>query len=236
LLADRLNSLILSKKSLEEMLAAILASHLASENMRNGHLYDMFADIFCGNRDAVACAVDDLTAIVERDPACPDLLHAALNLKGFHALQTYRAANSLWMRGRQQLAYVISHLATLKFAVDIHPAACIGSGVMLDHGTGIVIGETAVVESDVSIFQNVTLGGTGKERGDRHPKVRSGALIGAGAQVLGNIEIGSMSRIAAGSVVLKDVPPRCTAAGVPARIVKWHGVEHFPAFDMHQGI
>jgi serine O-acetyltransferase len=137
---------------------------------------------------------------------------------------------------RKELAFVLANAASRTFAVDIHPAAVIGSGVMLDHGTGIVIGETAVVEDDVSILQNVTLGGTGKECGDRHPKIRSGVLLGAGAKILGNIEIGAMSKVAAGSVVLKPVPPHCTVAGVPARIVRHHSVNAAPALEMQQTI
>lgn len=181
-------------------------------------------------------AARDLHAVLERDPACPGALHVLLNLKGFQALQVYRAAHRLWMDGRREAAHYLSHLASLAFGLDIHPAACIGSAVMLDHGSGIVIGETAVVEDEVSILQNVTLGGTGKERGDRHPKIRRGVMIGTGAKVLGNIEVGAFSKVAAGSVVLKAVPPRCTVAGVPAAVVRIHRADEIPASSMDQSI
>jgi serine O-acetyltransferase len=142
-----------------------------------------------------------------------------LFFKGFHALQAYRVAHWLWKQKRNSLALFLQNRISCVFAVDIHPAARIGKGIMFDHATGIVIGETAVVEDNVSIMQSVTLGGTGKEHGDRHPKVRSGVLISAGAKVLGNIEIGECAKVGAGSVVLKDVAPRTTVAGVPAKEV-----------------
>jgi len=162
----------------------------------------------------------DLLAVVSKDPACRSCLHALLNLKGFHALQTHRVAHSLWKRGRFDIAHWLSSQASATLGVDIHPAVPIGKGVMLDHGTGIVIGETAVVEEGVTILQGVTLGATGKQRGDRHPKVRYGALLGAGAKVLGNIEIGRMSKVGAGSVVLVSVPAYCTVTGIAARVVR----------------
>jgi len=162
----------------------------------------------------------DLRAVVAHDPACRSALHALLHLKGFHALQTHRVAHSLWKRGREDIAHWLASQASATLGVDIHPAVPIGAGVMLDHGTGIVIGETAVVEEGVTILQGVTLGATGKHGGDRHPKVRQGALLGAGAKVLGNIEIGRMSRVGAGSVVLRSVPAYCTVAGVAARLVR----------------
>jgi serine O-acetyltransferase len=143
-----------------------------------------------------------------------------LFFKGFQALQSYRVSHYFWMQGRETLALYLQSRIAQTFAVDIHPAARVGAGIMLDHGTGLVIGETAVVEDDVSMLHEVTLGGTGKERGDRHPKVRAGVLIGAGAKILGNIEIGAGARIGAGSVVLHAVPAGCTAAGVPARSVR----------------
>jgi serine O-acetyltransferase len=162
----------------------------------------------------------DLVTVVRRDPACRSPLHALLDLKGLHALQTHRLAHRLWQRGRLAVAQRLAGLASAAFGVDIHPAVPIGRGVLIDHASGIVIGETAVVEDGVTILQGVTLGATGKERGDRHPKVRAGVLLGAGALVLGNIEIGTMSKVGAGSVVLRPVPPHCTVAGVPARVVR----------------
>lgn len=236
LLAQHMHRLILGQESLGRLLASVLARQLGCAEMLDADMHDMMADIFCAHGEILRQAVDDMNAVKERDPACPDLLHVVLNLKGFHALLAYRVAHRLWLQERRELAYAIANLASQRFAVDIHPAACIGSGVMLDHGTGIVIGETAVVDNNVSILQNVTLGGTGKESGDRHPKVRSGVLIGAGAKILGNIEIGAMSKVAAGSVVLKEVPPHCTVAGVPAKVVRWHDSKDFPALDMRQSI
>ena len=158
----------------------------------------------------------DLHAVYERDSACTSLLEPFLYYKGFAALQTYRVAHYLWQQGRKSLALLLQSLCSEVFGIDIHPATRIGSGVMMDHGSAIVIGETAVVGDNVSIMQGVTLGGTGKEKGERHPKVDSGVLISAGAIVLGNIKIGAGAKIAAGSVVLQDVPPHTTVAGVPA--------------------
>jgi serine O-acetyltransferase len=161
----------------------------------------------------------DLAAVFERDPACHFHAQAFLFFKGFLALQCYRVAHWLWLHERPTTALFLQSRMSERFAVDIHPAARMGRGIMIDHATGVVIGETAVVEDDVSIMQNVTLGGTGKEEGDRHPKVRRGSLISLGANILGNIEIGEYSRVGAGSVVLKSVPAHCTAVGVPAKLV-----------------
>ncbi len=161
----------------------------------------------------------DLSAVFERDPACHSYVDAFLFYKGFHALESYRISHWLWSEGREAMALFLQSRISQLFAVDIHPAARIGRGIMLDHATGIVIGETAVVEDDVSIMQDVTLGGTGKESGDRHPKIRRGVLLSLGAKILGNIEVGEYSRVGAGSVVLKSVPPGCTAVGVPAKLV-----------------
>jgi len=161
----------------------------------------------------------DIVATVDRDPATDRFLDPLLYFKGFHAIQTHRLAHWLWGRGRKDFAYYLQSRSSTVFACDIHPAARIGRGIFLDHATGLVIGETAVIEDDVSMLQDVTLGGTGKEDGDRHPKIRRGVLIGAGAKVLGNIEIGHCARIAAGSVVLKSVPNNVTVAGVPAKVI-----------------
>ena len=155
----------------------------------------------------------DLSAVFERDPACHSYVDAFLFYKGFHALESYRIAHWLWSEGRKAMALFLQSRISQLFAVDIHPAARIGRGIMLDHATGIVIGETAVVEDDVSIMQDVTLGGTGKESGDRHPKIRRGVLLSLGAKILGNIEVGEYSRVGAGSVVLKSVPPRLHRGG-----------------------
>lgn len=161
----------------------------------------------------------DLQAVYDRDPACERLIEPILYFKGFHAIQTHRLANWLWRKGRRDFALYLQSRASEVFQTDIHPQVPLGRGLFLDHATGIVIGATAVIDDDVSILQGVTLGGTGKECGDRHPKIRHGVLIGAGAKVLGNIVVGHCARIAAGSVVLAEVPPRTTVAGVPARVV-----------------
>ena len=161
----------------------------------------------------------DVQAVFDRDPACSRLIEPILYFKGFHAIQTHRLANWLWRKGRHDFAFYLQSRSSAVFQVDIHPAVPLGRGVFFDHGTGIVVGQTAVIEDDVSILQGVTLGGTGKETGDRHPKIRRGVLIGAGAKILGNIEVGHCALVAAGSVVLKPVPPRTTVAGVPAKVV-----------------
>jgi serine O-acetyltransferase len=175
----------------------------------------------------------DIMAVIDRDPAANRYIEPVLYFKGFHALQTHRLMHWLWAQGRRDLALYLQSRASSVFQVDIHPAARIGRGVFLDHATGIVIGETAVIEDDVSMLHDVTLGGTGKEHGDRHPKIRRGVLIGAGAKILGNIEVGHCARIAAGSVVVKAVPHNTTVAGVPARVVGEAGCAE-PARAMDQ--
>ncbi|GGE83909.1 serine O-acetyltransferase [Stappia taiwanensis] len=175
----------------------------------------------------------DLVAVYDRDPACTRFLEPLLYFKGFHALQTHRLAHWLWQRGRKDFALYLQSRSSEIFQVDIHPAVPVGRGVFMDHATGIVIGATAQLEDNVSILQNVTLGGTGKEGGDRHPKIRAGVLIGAGAKVLGNLEIGHCSKVASGSVVLSDVPPNSTVAGVPARVVGQAGCDE-PSRTMNQ--
>ncbi|XRS42986.1 serine O-acetyltransferase [Ensifer sp. R-19] len=228
--------LITEARSDAAVLAGVLASHLSVARVDERSLAQLLSDVFDADAAALRAAEADLQAVMERDPACPGLLHVLLNLKGFQALQTYRAAHRLWIDGRRQVANWLSNLASLVFGPDIHPAAAIGKAVMLDHGSGIVIGETSVIEDQVSILQNVTLGGTGKETGDRHPKIRQGVMIGAGAKILGNIEVGAYSKVAAGSVVLKSVPPRTTVAGVPAMVVRIHRVDEVPAAEMDQTI
>ena len=175
----------------------------------------------------------DLAAVYDRDPACHRYIEPVLYFKGFHAIQTHRLAHWLWQQGRRDLAYYLQSKASEVFQVDINPAVPVGKGIFLDHATGLVVGETAVIEDDVSILQDVTLGGTGKEDGDRHPKIRQGVLIGAGAKILGNIEVGRCSKVAAGSVVLKPVPAHSTVAGVPARVIGEAGCRE-PARTMNQ--
>jgi serine O-acetyltransferase len=161
----------------------------------------------------------DIVATMDRDPATHRCLDPVLYFKGFHAVQTYRLAHWLWRKNRRDLAYYLQSRSSSVFQTDIHPAAKIGRGIFLDHATGLVVGETAVIEDDVSMLHGVTLGGTGKENEDRHPKIRHGVLIGAGAKILGNIEVGHCARIAAGSVVVKPVPNNVTVAGVPAKVI-----------------
>jgi serine O-acetyltransferase len=175
----------------------------------------------------------DIMAVVDRDPACNRLVEPVLFFKGFHAIQTHRLAHWLWERNRQDLALYLQSRSSEVFQTDVHPAARIGRGVFLDHATGLVVGSTAVIEDNVSMLQDVTLGGTGKEGGDRHPKIRRGVLIGAGAKILGNIEVGECARVAAGSVVLQPVPRNATVAGVPARVVGSAGCAE-PARQMDQ--
>ncbi len=175
----------------------------------------------------------DLAAVYDRDPACHRYIEPVLYFKGFHAIETHRLAHWLWQQGRRDLAYYLQSKASEVFQTDINPAVPVGKGIFLDHATGLVVGETAVIEDDVSILQDVTLGGTGKEDGDRHPKIRQGVLIGAGAKILGNIEVGRCSKVAAGSVVLKPVPANSTVAGVPARVIGEAGCKE-PARTMDQ--
>jgi serine O-acetyltransferase len=236
MLARRLELLVLSQPTPAAKLAAILARQLACDDLPFDQLQALALHSFAADPLIVRQVDADLLAVRTRDPACPDALHVLLNGKGFHALQTYRVAHALYLRGRVALAHALANRSAVVFAVDIHPAARIGCGVMLDHASGIVIGETTVIDDDVSILQNVTLGGTGKEQGDRHPKIGMGVMIGAGATVLGNIQIGAMSKIAAGSVVLRSVPAHCTVAGIPAVIVRIHEANKFPSFEMNQMI
>jgi serine O-acetyltransferase len=196
-----------------------LAHKLGGDDLSPLAIREMFDDLAAAERGFGQAVRADLSAVFERDPACHSYLDAFLFYKGFHALESWRVSHWLWNEGRRAMALFMQSRISQLFAVDVHPAARIGRGIMFDHATGIVIGETAVVEDDVSIMQDVTLGGTGKESGDRHPKIRRGVLLSLGAKILGNIEVGEYSRIGAGSVVLKPVPPHCTAVGVPAKLV-----------------
>lgn len=236
LMQQHLSRTILLRNTPAEMLASILALRLTSPTFAHDDLYALFEQVLSGNPVLVEAATRDIAAVLTRDPGAPSALHVLINLKGFHALQVHRIAHALWRDSRCELAALLANAASQVFGVDIHPAARIGHGIMLDHGDGIVIGETAVVGDDVSLLHNVTLGGTGKHGGDRHPKIGRGVLIGAGASVLGNIEVGAQSRIAAGSVVLRNIPPRCTVAGVPAEVVRFHCEATVPAFEMDQDI
>ncbi|MGE9296935.1 MAG: serine O-acetyltransferase [Puniceicoccales bacterium] len=218
-LAALMHEVILERHSLEEALSVRLSRKLAYHATPEGYLKEVFMEAFHSDPRIGQQVRNDIAAVNERDPACPNALCPVLYYKGFQALTCYRIAHHLLAQERSDLALYLQSLISEVFAVDIHPAARIGSGILLDHATSFVAGETALIEDDVSILHEVTLGGTGKERGDRHPKIRHGVLIGAGAKLLGNIEIGTGAKIGAGSVVLSDVPPHATAVGVPARVV-----------------
>ncbi|BCS54127.1 serine O-acetyltransferase [Geobacter sp. SVR] len=219
MLAGYLHDSVLKHGSLEASLSYLLAGKLSSSYLTTTSLRDVLYEAMTSSEEIRRALRRDLSAVVERDPAAKSLALPYLNFKGFQALQSYRAAHWLWRQERHALALHLQSRISEAFDVDIHPAARIGTGILIDHGTSVVIGETAVVEDDVSMLHEVTLGGTGKEAGDRHPKVGKGVLIGAGAKILGNIKIGAGSKIAAGSVVLNEVPPNCTVAGIPARVV-----------------
>lgn len=235
LLASFLHATILHHERLEDALSYHLAQKLGGADMNALQLREVAQEAYAGQPELVRQAERDMRVVRERDPACRTYVQPFLFYKGYAGLQAYRISNWLWRQERETLAFHLQSRISELFSVDIHPAASIGSGVFIDHAHGIVIGETAVVEDDVSMLHSVTLGGTGKERGDRHPKIRRGVLISAGAKVLGNIEVGEEAKIAAGSVVLANVPARCTVAGVPARPVG--GVccdEGSPASQMDQ--
>ncbi|MFM8821736.1 MAG: serine O-acetyltransferase [Phenylobacterium sp.] len=218
-LASLVNAVILSHDNLGDALSCQLAHKLGDQELRSMSLRELALDAYRSAPALVETAEADLRAVFERDAACKGYVQPFLFFKGFQALQTQRIAHWLWDQGRETMAFYLQSRMSEIFQVDIHPATRIGSGVFIDHGTGIVIGETAVIGDDVSLLQGVTLGGTGAERGDRHPKIGRGVLLGAGAKVLGNIHIGDFAKVASGSVVLKPVPAHCTAAGVPARLV-----------------
>jgi serine O-acetyltransferase len=217
-LSPYLDKRILQHKDMPHALSAQLARKISCIEERLPDLRPIMLEVFSDKQTSAAVNAD-LRAVYDRDSACTSLLMPFLYYKGFAALQTYRVAHHLWKSGRKLLALLIQSLCSEAFGIDIHPATQIGQGVMMDHGSAIVIGETAVVGDNVSIMQGVTLGGTGKEEGQRHPKVESGVLISAGAIILGNIRIGTGAKIGAGSVVLRDVEPHTTVAGVPAEPV-----------------
>jgi serine O-acetyltransferase len=233
MLASYLHDTVLRHDSLESSIGHFLAEKLASAHLSAIAMRDVF-DEALGASPAIREAIRrDLIAVVERDPAARGVAQPFLYFKGFHALQSYRVGHWLWEQGRRCLALFLQNRISECFDVDVHPAARLGMGILIDHGTGVVIGETAVVGDDVSMLHEVTLGGTGKQVGDRHPKVGRGVLIGAGAKILGNVQVGDGSKVAANSVVLSDVPPHTTVAGVPAVIVGRPSVQE-PAFEMDQ--
>jgi serine O-acetyltransferase len=217
-LASLMNAVIIRHTNLASALSYQFARKLGDQELRAMSLREVAQEAYAADPGIVEKAEADLKAVFERDPACRGYIQPFLHFKGFQALQTHRVAHWLWGQGRDALAFYLQSRMSELFQVDIHPAAVIGSGAFFDHGTGIVIGETAVVGENVSMLHGVTLGGTGAERGDRHPKIGNGVLLGAGAKVLGNIAIGDHAKIASGSVVLTPVPAGCTAAGVPAKL------------------
>ena len=214
---------VLNHDNFEQALIHRLAARLGNADLGDDLVVQAFADALEADPEIGHAARADIIATFDRDPACHRYVDPLLYFKGYQSIQTHRMAHRLWHLGRKDFAYYLQSRLSMISSMDIHPAAVIGKGIMVDHGHDIVIGETAVVEDNVSIMQGVTLGGTGKETGDRHPKIRHGVLVGAGAKILGNIEVGCCSRVAACSVVLHDVPPNSTVAGVPAKVVGYAG-------------
>ncbi|MET3897518.1 serine O-acetyltransferase [Devosia sp. UYZn731] len=234
-LANLVISAVLNHETFEQALAHRIAARLDHEDVSADIIRQTFAEVIADTPKIGTDARVDLAATLERDPACHRAVEPLLYFKGYQAIQTHRFAHALFLAGRRDFALYLQSRASQVFQVDINPAVRIGKGIMLDHGTGLVIGETAVVGDNVSLLQGITLGGTGKADQDRHPKIGNGVLIGAGAKVLGNIKVGDCSRIGAGSVVLKEVPPRTTVAGVPAKVIGEAGCAQ-PALVMDQMI
>lgn len=233
LMGGLVHTSILHHNSLESALAYRISLKLASNEMPEQILREICDNAYADEPELAVAARADLVAVHDRDPACDRFIQPLLFFKGFQAVQAYRVAHWLWTKGRRDLARFFQMRASEAFGVDIHPGAVIGKGIMIDHAHSIVIGETAVVGDNVSMLHSVTLGGTGKEEEDRHPKIGDGVLIGAGAKVLGNIKVGYCSRIAAGSVVLEEVPPCKTVAGIPAKVVGEAGCSQ-PSMTMDQ--
>jgi len=224
---------ILNRKDFAEMLSVTLSSQLAGEIINRTELEKLFGEMYISHPDLLTSATKDLRATVLRDAACNNYLEPLLFFKGFQGLQAYRVAHLLWENGRPFPAKMLQSIISRKFGMDIHPAAKIGYGILVDHATNLVIGETATVGNNVSFLHGVTLGGTGNEEGDRHPKVGNGVMLGAHAQLLGNIHIGDGAKIGAGAVVVTDVPCHTTYAGVPAvQVGKPH--DEMPSFNMQQ--
>jgi serine O-acetyltransferase len=232
-LASFLMTAILNHDTFEGAVIHRVAERLDHGDAPSSLIRQAYEDVVARDSSIGEAFRADIIAVLDRDPACLRLMEPLLYFKGFHALQAYRLAHALLRAGRRDFALYLQSRVSAAFGVDINPAARIGKGVFLDHATGLVVGETTVIDDEVSILQGVTLGGTGKETGDRHPKIRWGVLIGAGAKILGNIEVGHCARVAAGSVVLAPVPHNKTVAGVPARIVGEAGCAE-PARDMNQ--
>lgn len=219
LLAALFYGAILNQPSLEMAVIHRIATRLAHQDVQGELLVQAFTDALGAEPEMGQSFRADIAAVLDRDPACYRHIEPVLYFKGFQALETHRMAHRLWHLGRRDMALYLQSRSSVVFGVDIHPNARFGRGVMIDHATGVVVGETAVVGDNVSMLHGVNLGGNGKEHGDRHPKIGSGVLLGANAKVLGNIHVGDCARVAAGSVVLRDVPKAVTVAGVPAKIV-----------------
>jgi serine O-acetyltransferase len=232
-LATFIYETVLHHDRLEAVVVHRLADRLDRPDISGELIRQVYEDALDHDPEIGTAFRADIVATVDRDPATHRCIEPVLYYKGFHAIQAHRLAHWLWKQGRKDFAYCLQSRASAAFQCDIHPAARIGRGIFLDHATGLVVGETAVIEDDVSMLHDVTLGGTGKEHEDRHPKIRRGVMIGAGAKILGNIEIGHCARVAAGSVVLKPVPHNTTVAGVPARVVGEAGCPE-PARSMDQ--
>jgi serine O-acetyltransferase len=233
LLSAFLYSTIINQESLEDAVIHRIAERLDHADVGADLIRQTFKAMSVEVTDWATDVRADIQAYYDRDPACDRFFMPILYFKGFHAIQTHRLAHWLWAQGRRDFALYLQSRSSSVFQTDIHPASKMGRGVFIDHATGLVVGETAVIEDDVSILHGVTLGGTGKAGGDRHPKIRYGVLIGAGAKILGNIEVGHCSKIAAGSVVLSPVPHNKTVAGVPARVVGETGCDR-PSRQMDQ--
>ncbi|MEP3638641.1 MAG: serine O-acetyltransferase [Paracoccaceae bacterium] len=232
LIGGFVHACILHHKTIERALSYRIAAKLASNEMSMVVVREIVEEAYRADSELTEAARADLVAVYERDPACHRLLQPILYFKGYQAMQAYRVAHHLWTNGHRDLAYFFQMRASEIFGIDIHPGARLGKGIMIDHAHSIVIGETAIVGDNVSMLHSVTLGGTGKEDEQRHPNIGDGVLIGAGAKVLGNIHVGNCSRIAAGSVVLEDVPTCKTVAGIPARIVGEAGCDQ-PSVSMN---
>jgi serine O-acetyltransferase len=232
-LATFLYTTILNHDRLEDAVIHRVAARLGGRTVPSDLIAQTYAEAVDSDRSFGEAFRADILAVADRDPACTRLIEPVLYFKGFHAIQTHRLAHWLWNAGRRDFALYFQSVSSEVFQTDINPAARVGKGIFLDHATGLVVGQTAVIGDDVSILHGVTLGGTGKERADRHPKIGRGVLIGAGAKILGNIEVGPCARVAAGSVVLQPVPRNTTVAGVPARVVGTAGCAE-PARSMDQ--
>ena len=236
ILSKILTEYVLERESFEDALSWRLSTRLAKGSVPANDLRELLLSSFIESETILNQIEADLHAVKERDPACHDFISPFLYFKGFQALCVYRASNFLWNNKRTDISLYLQSLTSIVYSVDIHPAAKIGKGILLDHATGFVAGETTVIEDDVSILHEVTLGGTGKEGGDRHPKIRSGVLIGAGAKILGNVEVGAGARVGASSVVLSDVPPNVSVAGVPSRVLGQISSQNSPSLEMNHSL